>query len=328
MRDVPHAAARTLAAVMSFLLLVGPARAEDNTESKPAATRLGPGDSVTILALNCDEISKAWRIGTTGDITLPMLGRMHVAGLTIEELEQALTTELRKFLLDPQVTVFVSERESSPVFVTGAVEKPGRYQLSPARTLFDAIVMAGGPAKEVGPRMTVKRSIERGGMNIPGATTDRDGGYATVTFDLKDVMSGSSAAALLELKPYDVVIVAGAEPHRVVHVSGEVARPGYVELVTQDSVSLMKVIAVAGGLTRTAAGGKTMIMHVNESGVQTSTAFIDIRKIMSGKAKDLELIPGDIVVVPSSQLKTFTQAATGAAMSSGIYSAMYALGRF
>jgi polysaccharide export outer membrane protein len=109
-----------------------------------------------------------------------------------------------------------------------------------------------------------------------------------------------------------------------VHIAGEVVKPGAVELVSQNTVSLMKVVAVAGGLTRTASARKTLIMHINSEGVQTSRAFINLGKIMSGKAKDLELSPGDIVVVPSNTVMSYLQAASLSTLSTGIY----ILGRF
>ncbi|MCU1257640.1 MAG: polysaccharide export protein [Bryobacterales bacterium] len=288
---------------------------------------LGPDDTVTIAALNCEEISKTWRIGATGDVSLPLIGRVHFAGLTVEQLEQVLSGKLKRYLVDPQVTVYISESQSRPVTIVGAVDKPGRVQLSAAKTLFEVIVLAGGP-KDPGPTVTVKRAMDEGMIQAPGAKTDRDGSYSMVEFNVKEVMEGRGDAANFAILPFDVITVSPAQTQRFVHISGEVNHPGSVELVTQDAVSLMKVIAVAGGLTHTAASAKTMIMHISPEGVQTSTAFVDVGKILKGKAKDLELTSGDVVVVPPSQLKSYAQQASTSAITTGIYSALYILGKF
>jgi polysaccharide export outer membrane protein len=288
---------------------------------------IGPDDSVSILALNCDEISKTWRISSAGELNLPMVGAVRAAGLTVQQLEDTLADRLKKFVIEPQVTVFVTDFRSQPVTVTGAVEKPGVYQLETGKTLFEVLVMAGGP-KNAGSTVNLKRVTRRGEIGMPGVVLDKDGVYESVDLDLKEVLEGRGNKASLSLKPDDLITVSPAHPARFVHIAGEVNKPGAVELVTQDVVSLMKVLAVAGGLTKDAKGSATMIMHNNTNGVLTSTAFVNLDKIERGKARDLELTDGDVVVVPTSGVKSTLHQAQGAAMSSGIYAAINILARY
>jgi protein involved in polysaccharide export with SLBB domain len=103
-----------------------------------------------------------------------------------------------------------------------------------------------------------------------------------------------------------------------------VNRPGSVELVQSPTMSLVKLVALAGGLTKSASAGKTMIVHIGEDGVQTSAAFVDLRKVMSGKTKDLELMPGDVVIVPANTFLSYLQTVSIPAVSTG----MLLLGRF
>lgn len=324
---------RALAVVLAAAL-AGPTGAQ--TTPAPVKTSghspviLGPDDSIQVLALNCEEISKEWRVGATGDVNFPLIGRVHIAGLTVEQTEQAIAKRLARFLNDPQVTVYAAEVRSSPVTVVGAVDKPGRYQIANGSTLFDVLVQAGGP-KNAGPTVVVKRSLSRGRLTGPTVKIDPDGQYALAEFEMKNVMDGPEGPGSrsdFKLEPYDVVTVSPAETGRYVHITGEVNRPGNVELVTQDSVSLMKVIAMAGGLSRTASPKKTVIMHITAEGVQTSTSVVDVKKIMEGKSKDLDLTAGDIVLVPSSKAKTLTVMLTSTALSAGLTSAIYSLGRF
>ncbi|MBZ5601268.1 MAG: polysaccharide export protein [Acidobacteriia bacterium] len=282
----------------------------------PRKQLIGPEDTITISALYADELNKPWRVGISGDVSLPLVGRVHVAGLTVEEAERVIAARMRKYYRDPQVSVFISESRSEPITVIGAVEKPGTLQLKGNTTLFDALAEAGGPKTEA-TGVTLSRPVNQG--EIPWPDKRSDGKVTTVDVPVSDVMTRRGGAASLEIRPYDVVNVTGSKQQRLVTVAGEVVRPGVVELVTQDSVSIAKIIAMAGGLSHTAAAKHTMIYHVNDQGIKTSSAYVDLNKILAGKVKDIELSPGDIVIVPTSQIMSYVQAAGVSAVTTGVY---------
>lgn len=307
----------------SLLLVVSVASAADSLTRRSGLV-IGPDDTVTITAQDADEISKPWRVGTAGELNLPMVGVMHVAGMTVDQFQQALTERMRKYYIHPQVSVAISDLRSQPVTVVGPVDKPGTYQLQGAKTLFEVLVMAGGPKETAGLEVTLTRLIERGRIASFGVRQDEGGTYDIAKVNLKDVMEGRGAAAEVPVQPYDVVTVSEYKPQRMVHIAGEVNKPGTVELVTLDTVSLMRVLAAAGGLTRTASAHRTLIVHLNAAGVQTSSAFVDINKILKGTARDLDLTAGDIVIVPSNTLMSYVQAASLSAVTTGVY----VLGRF
>jgi polysaccharide export outer membrane protein len=315
---------RIIAATISvFLTMLVASPQEGEVPPSAAAVKsdrgivIGPEDTVTIQARDAEEISKAWRVDTSGNLDLPMLGQIKAAERTASELERELAGRLRRYVREPQVTVWISEYRSQPVTITGAVGKAGTLQLQGPRTLFEVMIMAGGP-REAGTTVTVTRSTERGPIPYRTARKESDGKYSVVDFDLNEVMNGRSAPANFEVRPYDLITVAPAQQKKLVHILGEVSKPGAIELVTQDTVSLMKVIAMAGGTKSQAATGKTMITHANSEGTTTETAIIDLKKIMNGKVKDLELSAGDIVVVPSSQLKAYLQMASVSAINMGV----------
>jgi polysaccharide export outer membrane protein len=281
---------------------------------------IGPDDSVTIVAANADELSKAWRVSTSGYLNLPMVGRIRASGMSVEQLEKQLLVELKRFIIDPQVVVYVSEFRSEPVTVTGAVEKPGITQIQGTKGLFDVLMRAGGP-KNAGNTVTVTRRLERGRIDYPGAK-EQDGS-SIVALKLNEVMQGRGPAAALALQAGDVISVSDAkEQQKLVYILGEVNKPGIVELVTQDSVSLLKVLAAAGGFTRTASPKKTMIRRLNPTGSQKDTSWVNLKRILSGKSGDVNLSPGDIVVVPSSRIMTWVQAASQTALTTGIYAVL------
>lgn len=310
--------------LMAACLTAAVAAAQPGKRSKEVT--IEAHDTVVIQALNAEEVSKPWRVASSGELNLPLIGRVKVAGLTIPECERLLTAKLKRYQHDPQVTAFVQDFRSHPVSVVGAVDKPGVYQLTRHTTLFDAVVMAGGP-REAGPTVTLTRPESAGPILHPRARTKLEkAGLSSMelTVELKTVMSGRGPDAELEVNAHDVVAVSIIKQPKLVHLSGEVNKPGAVELVQSSTMSLVKLVALAGGLTRMASPGKTMIVHINDDGVQTSAAFVDLKKVMNGKAKDLELMPGDVVIVPSNTFMSYMQTASMSAIGTG----MMLLGRF
>jgi polysaccharide biosynthesis/export protein len=285
----------------------------------PAAspdTVIGPNDSITIVALDSDEISKTWRVNSEGDVALPLVGVVHVAGLTAGQLEEKLRHELKRYIRSPQVTVYVADFKSQPVTIAGAVHHPGTFQLEGHQTLLAAIALGGGPDSP-GPTLILTRPVESGPIPLPGAHLDSSGLTSSVELKMSDVLNPSTAASNLDIRPNDVISLS-TKP-RLVYIIGEVMHPGAVELVTQDTVSVMQVLAAAGGLSHTAAPKNSAIMRIDDNGLYKPVAQIDLKRVMVGKLEDRLLKPGDIIVVPSSSLKTYTSTAGTTAITTGIY---------
>lgn len=286
---------------------------------------LGANDSITINAPNADELTRTWRISSNGYLDLPMVGRMKAAGLTVDEFEEALTQKLGKYVKVPTATVAVADLKSRPVTISGAVERGGVLQLTGYKTLFDVVTSAG--LKDTGPKMTLTRRADMGKPELPNTELTGDAKFYVTVIDVQDVAQGRSEAARIEMRPFDVVSVPSRQA-RLVHIVGEVSKPGAVELVSSGTVSMTKLIAVAGGFTRSAAPRKVMIRRIGPNNLSTETAIVDAKNIVTGKATDLELAEGDIVIVPSSQLMTYVTSLSQTAMSSGIFSGFQILARF
>lgn len=325
-----HPTSLGLALLAIGVFLAVPATpAEDSGADKKAARELviGPDDSITIVALNCDPISKTWRVGTSGDLNLPMAGTIQASGMTVKQFEETVASRLKKFIIDPQVTAYVSDLRSQPVTITGAVDKPGVYQIAGDKNLFEVLLMAGGP-KGSGPMVSLRRSVALGPIGIPGVKEYKDDGYEFVELELSEVMSARGDKATIPVLPNDLISVSPARPQRFVYISGEVNRPGAVELVSQDAVSLLKVLAIAGGNTPNANLKQTMIMHLNADGSQAAgQTMIDLKKIKEGKAMDLTLSAGDVVILSTSGLKSTLREAVSAVMNTGVSSSILVLAR-
>ena len=163
---------------------------------------LGPDDQILIRVIDAPDIpDKPVLIGTNGDITLPMIGRVKAGGLTVEQLETQLTTRLKEFIQEPQVSVTVTEFGSQPVSVFGAVNKPGVVQLRGQQMLYQVLSMAGGPRETAGSILTVTRPRQSGEIPLPGAKVDPTGQFSSVELNVQEILEGKNPAANIEIKP-------------------------------------------------------------------------------------------------------------------------------
>ena len=109
--------------------------------------RIGPEDLLEIQVFGVDQLSRAVRVNSRGQISLPLIGPVDVAGLTAQEAETAITARLAaNYLQNPQVSLFIKEFTTQRVTIEGAVNRPGIYPLKGASTLLTSLAVAGGQA--------------------------------------------------------------------------------------------------------------------------------------------------------------------------------------
>jgi polysaccharide export outer membrane protein len=293
-----------------------------STKPSPSGYVLGPDDQIVIRALDGFDIGdKPVLIGTNGDITLPLIGRVKAAGLTVEQFETALADLLKKYIHDPQISVMVTEFRSQPVSVLGAVANPGVIQLRGRKTLYEVLSLAGGPRDTAGSTVSIVRLSENGAIPLPGASPDLTGRYSTAALDMQEILDGKNPAANIEIKPHDVISVSQGNA-RMVYVVGDVQRAGAFNLGGQRTISVLSAVSLAGGLGRTAKPEKARIFRPAPDQQQHEEIAVNIKQILAGKAEDIGLRPQDVLVVPTSSRKAFTAVVTGTlagAVSAAIY---------
>ena len=122
-------------------------QAPTQTQSAAAADagyKIGPQDVLRVDVWKEAEISRSVPVRPDGKISLPLLNDVQAAGLTAMELANNITEGLKKYINSPQVTVTVTDIKSQRVYVTGEVNRPGAYPLSPNMTALQALTGAGG----------------------------------------------------------------------------------------------------------------------------------------------------------------------------------------
>ena len=285
---------------------------------------LGPDDQIVMHAMESPEISdKPILIGTNGNITLPLIGRVKAGGLTVEQLETELNTRLKKYVKDPQISVTVVEFRSQPVSVFGAVTKPGVIQLRGRKTLYEVLSMAGGPNDEkAGSSLTVTRRRENGEIPLPGATVDPTGQFSTAELNVAEILEGKNPAANIEIKPNDTISVSEANSN-MIYVVGDVEHGGGFTLGGRQKLSVLRALALAGGLGRTAKPEKARIIRSVPGEPKPQEIAVNIKQIFNGKAEDFVLLPQDVLVVPTSSRKVFTTYSVPSVVSAAAYAAIY-----
>jgi polysaccharide biosynthesis/export protein len=234
--------------------------------------------------------------------------------LTASQLEQAIVTRLKVYVEQPQVTIDITEMKSQPVSVLGAVKNPGVQQLRGPKSLVEVLSLAGGVEADAGYRIRIARRGDVASLPLPNAQPDETGQFVVAEVALDEVMDGRHAASTLQVLPHDVVTVPRA---RLVYAIGEVRKPGGFVLREKQTVSVLQVLALAEGLTRTAGAGSARVLRNNPAGGQREEIAVNLNQLMSGKCKDVALGPDDILFVPNSMAKSGFVRAMEAAIQVG-----------
>jgi polysaccharide export outer membrane protein len=195
--------------------------------------QLGPGDTIAVQVYGQPDMSSTIYVGDDGTIAVPLAGSVPVAGLSPAQAGARIESALKngKILVDPHVTVTVTQTRSQRVSVLGQVGTPGRYAIESNTTIFDLLAQAGG-------------------INAQGSDTiyvirqDADGKESRYPVDLKGLTNGSGALPSVTLKGGDSVFVPKAEQFSIY---GEVQTPGRYRV--EPGMTIIEAIAKAGGIT-------------------------------------------------------------------------------
>ncbi len=280
---------------------------------------LGPGDQFILHVADADEISdKPLRVDPSGFVDLPLAGRMEVGGLSLEQFKSELKSKLSLYITDPAITVNLTASESQPVSVVGQVNSPGVHQLAGSRRLLEVISMSGGLKADAGDLVIITREPQWGVINAPHARTDPSTGGSTLAVPVDSLMSLRAPEENILIKPNDVISVPKAE---LVFVLGDVKKAGGFALSSHSSISLLKALSLAEGLGPDDAAKHARILRTAPGSDGTPREIpVDINKIISGKAPDVQLLANDVLFVPHSGVKVTSRRALEAAIgiSSGL----------
>jgi len=268
--------------------------------------RMGAGDEIQIMIVGIEGPFN-FKIRAAGDVSMPYIGDIKVAGLTAEEAEDAITTAFRKQQLieQPEVLVYISSYEAKKFWVYGQVDRPGEYTMSQALTVMDGILIAGGLDfygdrwgylhRRVGasaqPR-SVQALLKTPDVPRPGTEV--------IKLDLQPMRNGGVLSPNPALQNGDEIVVPTRYP-AVFYVIGDVRNPGAFEVNNGERLTVGHALAQAGGPTRTAKKNGLLIRY-GADGVRQDLPF-DCVGVLTGKQPDLEVHTNDLLFIPSSMDK-------------------------
>ena len=246
--------------------------------------RIGPGDLVEVTIFGVSDFKQEGRIADSGEMSLPLIGVVHIGGSTIDEASAIIKDKLVSggYFRDPAVTVLIKDFASQGISVMGEVEKPGVYPAMSTRRLYDMVSLAGGFTNKAGKLVTV---------------THRDNPTHPDSIVLTNDPAKSMQSNVV-VYPGDTIVVSKAG---IVYVVGDVGRPGGFVMENGEKMTVLQAIAMAQGVNRTAAVGQAKL--VRRTTGQPEEVKIALKGILSAKAPDVDLVPDDILFIPGSIAK-------------------------
>ena len=284
-------------AVLSLLLFSAASLAQVAPPSANLpAQKIRPNDLVGVSVYGEPDLTRTVRVGADGTIRLPMLkDKIKADGLMPEELEQAVAEALKtqEILVDPFVTVTVAEYHSLPISVAGAVKPPITFQpVEKKTTLLEAITRAGGLAPEAGSEILVT-APQSPATNAPPLVR---------RIQVKALIDAADPAANILLEGGEEIRV----PERgKIYVVGNVKMPGAFAVQDPSGTSILKVLALAQGLSPYATN-EAYIYRVEGGTTSKNEIPVDLKKIMDRKAPDVPLMANDVLYVPDNHHRRAT----------------------
>ncbi len=110
----------------------------------PDSYVIGASDVIMVSVLKEPTLTSSLLVRPDGMISMPLLGDVKAAGKTPLQLADEITTNLKKFIQDPNVTIILTQMNSKKVYMIGEIGKTGPIELTPGMTLLQAIASAGG----------------------------------------------------------------------------------------------------------------------------------------------------------------------------------------
>lgn len=247
---------------------------------------LRPSDSIQVNVFQEPDLTRSQQIQADGMVHLALIKPFRISGLTISQAQDEIMRRYydEEFLWRPRVSVTVTGYSPRKVSVLGEVARPGFVPIAPDRplSLVEAISSAGGFTRAAD-KMHVQ--LKRMGAN---------GNLVVYEYDANRIVQDPNIA---DIPLQDADIISIPQLREKVNVIGEVGRPGYVTIPSQEQLTLLQAISGAGGFTRGAWKTKVSILRKDQQG-STRAIEVDVTNILSGESRDIKLEDGMTVQVP------------------------------
>jgi protein involved in polysaccharide export with SLBB domain len=205
---------------------------------------IGPGDLLRIRVWGQVNFSSDLRVDRSGEIYIPQVGEVHVAGLPYQALDEHVRAAVARVYRNFDLTADIGQIRALQVYVVGQAHRPGTYTVSSLSTLVDTLFASGGPSVDGSLRHIY---LKRGGKTV-------------VDFDLYDLLVSGDKSKDAKLESGDIIFIPAAGPQ--VALTGSVRRPGIYEL--RDDTTMQQLLTAAGGASTTASEARISIERIED----------------------------------------------------------------
>ena len=214
---------------------------------------IGPGDEVLIRAWGQIDLDGKLVVDREGEVFLPKVGALAVAGLKYQQLPEFFRTAIGRVFRNFDLTVSLGQLRSIQVFVVGQARHPGNYTVSSLSTLVNALFASGGPSASGSMR---RIQLKRNNLVV-------------TEFDFYDLLLRGDKSKDARLLPGDVIYIPPTGPS--IAIAGSVNVPAIYEL--RDGMTLAGAVEMAGGLATTADGQKAVVERIENHGTRRVEEF-------------------------------------------------------
>ncbi len=257
-------------------------------KGETAGFTVEPGDVLAVDVFRRPEFAVTQRVPLSGAISVALIGEVRAAGRAVEEIRGEIARRLaERYLANPQVTVSVQTLAPRRVYVLGEVRTPREYAIPESGRLYllQLLSSAGG----------LLDTADRREVRL--IRTSREDRLAREMFRVPLHRIESGGLADVPLLAEDVVIVPAAT--KLVYVLGAVKSPGGYAMPPGGRFGVAQAVAMAGGLGKFASPGEVQILRQGPDR-RPMALRVNLGRVLEGHlGEDCDLVPGDIIVVPT-----------------------------
>ena len=205
---------------------------------------IGPGDELLIRAWGKIDLDARLTVDRNGQISLPKVGTVIVAGLRYDQLESHLRSSIGNLFKDFELNVTLGRLRSIQIYVLGSARQPGAYTVSSLSTLVNALFASGGPSATGSMRHIQLRRNDQ----------------LVSDFDVYNLLRNGDKSHDVQLLPGDVIYIPPVGPQ--IALLGSVNEPGIYE--TRGDTTVATALADAGGLTNLAGTDRVLLERIED----------------------------------------------------------------
>ena len=209
----------------------------------PADYLLGAGDEIQLKVWGPVDFSTSLTIDRNGQVNIPKVGVLTLAGVAVRDLETTLRSQLGKVFTNFQASATLGRLRGIQVYVVGQARQPGTFQLSSLSTLVNALFASGGPSANGSMRNI---ELKRGGKTIS-------------TIDLYDFIARGDKSRDLPLMSGDIIVIPPVGPR--VAVTGAFDQAAIFEL-KPGTTSVADILSLGGGVPALATTQKALLERI------------------------------------------------------------------